>query len=90
MRTERTYVGRSGCDVNNAAQVRPTLDALAAVAEHGIAVVLVHHSAKPGPQGYASRGPMGSQSISAVTRRTISLCRTGRFGCPSCTGTCPP
>lgn len=68
----------TGSDVNSAAQVRPTLDALAAVAEQGIAVVLVHHSAKPGPQGYAARGPMGSQNISAVTRRTITLTASGQ------------
>lgn len=68
----------AGADVNSAAHVRPTLDALAAVAEQGIAVVLVHHSAKPGPQGHAARGPMGSQNISAVTRRTITLTTSGQ------------
>jgi RecA-family ATPase len=64
-------------DVSSNAQVKPVLNALTAVAEAGISVLFVHHAPKPGQGGHGGKGAMGSQVITAIPRRRVSLERVG-------------
>lgn len=67
-------------EVNSDAHMRPVTRALQAVADEGIAVLVVHHSPKPGPHGVGGRGALGTQHLTAWPRRMLHLERPNPNG----------
>ncbi|MCU1591973.1 MAG: ATPase [Frankiales bacterium] len=68
----------AAAEVNSDAHMRPIARGLQAVADTGIAVLVVHHSAKPGLHGSGGKGAMGSQLLTAWPRRMLHLDRPRR------------